>query len=233
MRKTMLALVAAMALAAPLAAADTAAEAEIAAIEAMGKAVSRLDYGSQKDAMRDGYVAMRDRAKAAAERFGGDPATANRLRALQGHAIFNAAQHNDPEWADVAGQKAEILWLVETVEVLAPVLAAGGTQADDDRPNYAFRGAAGQLFNLGTRFRDPRLPDWSATRVLANRYRSNAFPDSDFEKHLLVEALYDHAVLTEDRALIDEADRIAATIREEDLREAVRDMRAKAVASVG
>lgn len=232
MRKTMLALVAAMAFATPLAAADTAVEAEIAAIEAMGETIARLDYDSQKDAMRDGYVAMRDRAKAAAERYGGDPAAANRLRALQGHAIFNAAQHNDPEWADVEGQKAEILWLAETVEVLAPVLAAGAA-GDDDRPNYAFRGAAGQLYTLGVRFRDPRLPNWSATRVLANRYRSKAFPGSDFEKHLLVEALYDHAVLTEDRALIDEADRIAATIREEDLREAVRDMRAKAVASVG
>ncbi|KTE35864.1 hypothetical protein ATE62_15035 [Sphingopyxis sp. HIX] len=220
----------AMALAAPVAAADTAAEAEIAAIEAMGEAIARLDYDSQKDAMRDGYVAMRDRARAAAELYAGDPATANRLRALQGHAIFNAAQHNDPEWADVEGQKAEIIWLAETVEVLAPVLAAG-VAGDDDRPNYAFRGAAGQLYSLGVRFRDPRLPDWSATRVLANRYRSKAFPDSDFEKHLLVEALYDHAVQVKDRGLIDEADGLAATIREEDLREAVQDMRAMALAS--
>jgi hypothetical protein len=230
MRKTMIALVAAMALAAPAAAAEATAEAEVAAIEAIGETVARLDYDTQKDAMRDGYVAMRDRARAAAELYGDDPATANRLRALQGHAIFNAAQHNDPDWADVEGQKAELLWLAETVEVLAPVLAAG-TAGDDDRPNYAFRGAAGQLYTLGLRFHDPRLPDWSATRVLANRYRSKAFPDSDFEKHLLVEALYDHAVLTKDRALIDEADAIVATIREEDLREAVQDMREEAVAS--
>lgn len=214
MRKLMLAaLVAAMAAATPAVAADSAAEAEIAAIEAMPKDIYRLDYKTQKDLMRDRYMAMHDRAKAAAGRFAGDPAAVTRLRTLQGSAIFNVAQHNDPDWADIEGQKAEIAWLVETIEVLAPVLAAGNTP---DGPHYEFRGAAGQLFDHGLRFGDPRFESWSAARVLANRYRVEADPDDWFEKRLLAEALYDHGWLTKNEALTAEAETLFAAIPEDE-----------------
>lgn len=210
MRKTIFsALVAALAIATPVAAVDSAAETEIAAIEAMRRDVDRLDYGTQKDQMRDGYMAMRDRAKAAVARFGKDPETLNRLRTLQGNAIFNVAQHNDPEWDDVEGRKAEIPWLVETIEVLAPVLAAANTP---DGPSYEFRGAAGQLFEHGLRFDDPRFASWSETRVLANRYRVEVDPENWLDKRILAEALYDHGWLTKNPALTAEADKLFAMI---------------------
>lgn len=208
---------------------QTGSAAGQAEVEAIGQMVSDafgLDYGTQKDAMRDAFIRVEARAKASAARFAADPETAMNLRSLQGIGAFYAAQHNDPEWADVDGQKQEIIWLDETVRMLGPVLAARNGDGD----HYEFRGAAGQLFNQGRRFNDPRLPEWSAMRVLANRYRVKAMPDDDFEKHLLVEALYDHALLAKDQALIDEADKIAATITEEDLRDAVREIRGSVAA---
>jgi hypothetical protein len=200
--------------------ADSAAgEAEILAIGEMVSDAFALDYSTQKDQIRDAFIRVEARAKASAVRFAADPDTARSLRALQGIGAFYAAQHNDPEWADIEGQKQEILWLDETVRLLGPVLAA----QDGVGENYEFRGAAGQLFDQGLRFDDPRLAEWSAMRVQANRYRVKAFPDDWFEKLLLAEALYDHGWMTKDKALLDEAAAITATIPEEEMRSSLRD----------
>ncbi|WP_260580886.1 hypothetical protein [Sphingopyxis sp. PET50] len=85
-----------------------------------------------------------------------------------------------------------------------------------------FAAPADQLFDHGLRFEDPRLPEWSAMRVQANRYRVKAIPDDWFEKVLLAEALYDHGWLTGDQALIDEANKIAASLPESEMRGSLR-----------
>ena len=205
----------------------TDADTEIAALDSDMARAFAIDYATQKDAKRDRFLSIRARAKAAAQRFAAYPALAMRLHEIQGVAAFHAAQNNDPEWNDMEGEKAEIVWLNETVTLLAPSLAATGGAVG---PHSEFRGAAGQLVTLGRRYEDPRLRRWSETRVLANRYRVKALPGDDFESHLLVEALYDHGELTGDQVLIAEGDRIAATITEADLRDAVRAMRAAVAA---
>lgn len=205
---------------------STAGEAEILAIGQMVSDAFDLDYSTQKDQIRDAFIKIEARAKASVVRFASDPDTARSLQALQGIGAFYAAQHNDPEWSDIEGQKQEILWLDETVRLLGPVLAAQNGIGE----NYEFRGAAGQLFDQGLRFDDPRLPEWSAMRVQANRYRVKAFPDDWFEKILLAEALYDHGWLTKDKALLIEATAITATIPEEEMRGSLRD-RSDAVAA--
>lgn len=202
--------------------ADSAAgEAEILAIGQMVSDAFDLDYSTQKDAIRDAFIKVEARAKAEAGRFASAPETARSLRALQAIGAFYAAQHNDPDYGDVAGQQQEIAWLDETVRLLGPVLAAQDGQGE----HYEFRGAAGQLFDQGLRFDDPRLAEWSAMRVQANRYRVEAFPDDWFEKLLLAEALYDHGWMTKDKALLDEAAAITATIPEEEMRGSLRDKR--------
>ncbi|WP_144037854.1 hypothetical protein [Sphingopyxis sp. KK2] len=198
-----------------------AGEAEAEAIGQMISDAFALDYSTQKDQIRDAFIKIEARAKASAARFASDPDTARSLQALQGIGAFYAAQHNDPEWSDIEGQKQEILWLDETVRLLGPVLAA----QDGIGENYEFRGAAGQLFDQGLRFDDPRLAEWSAMRVQANRYRVKAFPDDWFEKILLAEALYDHGWMTKDKALLDEAAAIAETIPEDEMRGSLRDKR--------
>ena len=199
--------------------ADSAAgEAEVEAIGQMVSDAFALDYSTQKDAMRDAFIRIEARAKASGTRFAADPETTMHLRSLQAIGAFYAAQHNDPDWADIAGQKQEIAWLDETVHMLGPVLAARNGEGE----HYEFRGAAGQLFDQGLRFADPRLPEWSAMRVQANRYRVQAFPDDWFEKVLLAEALYDHGWLTKNPALIDEANQLVATFPDDELRGSLR-----------
>lgn len=199
--------------------ADSAAgEAEVLAIGQMVSDAFDLDYRTQKDAIRDAFIQIEARAKASGGRFASDPETAMQLRSLQGIGAFYAAQHNDPDYGDVAGQQQEIAWLDETVRMLGPVLAARNGEGE----HYEFRGAAGQLFDQGLRFGDLRLPEWSAMRVQANRYRVKAFPDDWFEKVLLAEALYDHGWLTKNPALTDEANRIAASLPEEEMRGSLR-----------
>ena len=193
-------------------------EAEIEAIGQMVSDAFDLDYGTQKDAIRDAFIQIEARAKASAVRFASDPETSLKLRELQAIGAFYAAQHNDPDYGDVAGQQQEIAWLDETVRLLGPALAARGGDGD----HYEFRGAAGQLFDHGLRFDDPRLAEWSAMRVQANRYRVKAIPDDWFEKVLLAEALYDHGWMTRDQALIDEANRIAASLPADELRGSLR-----------
>jgi len=193
-------------------------EAEIEAIGQMVSDAFDLDYGTQKDAIRDAFIQIEARAKASAVRFASDPETSLKLRELQAIGAFYAAQHNDPDYGDVAGQQQEIAWLDETVRLLGPALAARGGDGD----HYEFRGAAGQLFDHGLRFDDPRLAEWSAMRVQANRYRVKAIPDDWFEKILLAEALYDHGWMTRDQALIDEANRIAASLPADELRGSLR-----------
>ena len=199
--------------------ADSAAgEAEVEAIGQMVSDAFALDYSTQKDAMRDAFIQIEARAKTSGVRFAADAETATHLRSLQAIGAFYAAQHNDPDWADIAGQKQEIAWLDETVRMLGPVLAARNGEGE----HYEFRGAEGQLFDQGLRFADPRLPEWSAMRVQANRYRVKAFPDDWFEKVLLAEALYDHGWLTKNPALIDEANQLVATFPEDEMRGSLR-----------
>lgn len=193
-------------------------EAEIEAIGQMVSDAFDLDYSTQKDAIRDAFIQIEARAKASAVRFASDPETSLKLRELRAIGAFYAAQHNDPDYGDVAGQQQEIAWLDETVRLLGPALAARGGDGD----HYEFRGAAGQLFDHGLRFDDPRLAEWSAMRVQANRYRVKAIPDDWFEKILLAEALYDHGWMTRDQALIDEANRIAASLPADELRGSLR-----------
>lgn len=195
-----------------------AGEAEIEAIGQMVSDAFDLDYSTQKDAIRDAFIQIEGRAGASAVRFASDPEAGLKLRELQAIGAFYAAQHNDPDYGDVAGQQQEIAWLDETVRLLGPALAVRGGDGD----HYEFRGAAGQLFDHGLRFNDPRLAEWSAMRVQANRYRVKAIPDDWFEKILLAEALYDHGWMTRDQALIDEANRIAASLPADELRGSLR-----------
>lgn len=197
---------------------SAAGEAEIEAIGQMVSDAFDLDYSTQKDAIRDSFIQIEARAKASAARFASDPETSLKLRELRAIGAFYAAQHNDPDYGDVAGQQQEIAWLDETVRLLGPALAVRGGDGD----HYEFRGAAGQLFDHGLRFDDPRLAEWSAMRVQANRYRVKAIPDDWFEKVLLAEALYDHGWMTRDQALIDEANRIAASLPADELRGSLR-----------
>ena len=202
--------------------ADSAAgQDELLAIGDLMSQAFRLDYSTQKDEIRDAFIRIEARAKASATRFASDPTAAFRLREQQGVASFYAAQHNDPEWDDVEGQKQEIAWLDETVRLLGPAIA----ERDGGGDHYEFRGAAGQLFDQGVRFDDPRLPSWSAMRVQANRYRVKAFPDDWFEKVLLAEALYDHGWLMKDQAATAEANRITAGIPEDEMRSSLAEKR--------
>ena len=196
-------------------------DAELLAIGDLISAAFRLDYSTQKDQIRDAFIAIEARAAGSATRFADDLETVFRLRELQGVASFYAAQHNDPEWGDIEGQKQEIAWLDQTVRLLAPAIA----EREGGGDHYEFRGAAGQLFDHGVRFNDPRLPLWSEMRVQANRYRVDAFPDDWFEKVLLAEALYDHGWLIGDRAATDEANRIAASIPEDEMRSSLAEKR--------
>ena len=196
-------------------------DAELLAIGDLISAAFRLDYSTQKDQIRDAFIAIEARAAGSATRFADDLETVFRLRELQGVASFYAAQHNDPEWGDIEGQKQEIAWLDQTVRLLAPAIA----EREGGGDHYEFRGAAGQLFDHGVRFNDPRLPLWSEMRVQANRYRVDAFPDDWFEKVLLAEALYDHGWLVGDRAATDEANRIAASIPEDEMRSSLAEKR--------
>lgn len=197
---------------------SAAGEAEVLAIGQMVSDAFDLDYSTQKGAIRDAFIKVEARAKASADRFASDLDTARSLHALQAIGAFYAAQHNDPDYGDLAGQQQEIAWLDETVRLLGPVLAA----RDGAGEHYEFRGAAGQLFDHGLRFDDPRLPEWSAMRVQANRYRVKAIPGDWFEKLLLAEALYDHGWMTKDKALLDEAAAIAATIPDDEMRSSLR-----------
>ena len=196
-------------------------DAELLAIGDLISAAFRLDYSTQKDQIRDAFIAIEARAAGSATRFADDLETVFRLRELQGVASFYAAQHNDPDWGDIEGQKQEIAWLDQTVRLLGPAIA----EREGGGDHYEFRGAAGQLFDHGVRFNDPRLPLWSEMRVQANRYRVDAFPDDWFEKVLLAEALYDHGWLIGDRAATDEANRIAASIPEDEMRSSLAEKR--------
>ena len=196
-------------------------DAELLALGDLISAAFRLDYSTQKDQIRDAFIAIEARAAGSATRFADDLETVFRLRELQGVASFYAAQHNDPDWGDIEGQKQEIAWLDQTVRLLAPAIA----EREGGGDHYEFRGAAGQLFDHGVRFNDPRLPLWSEMRVQANRYRVDAFPDDWFEKVLLAEALYDHGWLVGDRAATDEANRIAASIPEDEMRSSLAEKR--------
>ena len=149
------------------------------------------------------------------------------LLKIVGTSYFGAAQHHDSEW-DTPEDVLDREWLIKTVNALEPVLAARGAF---DAPAYDFRGAAGQLFDHA-RYHDlPELTDWSRMRVLGNRYMlERAGGEDEFERELLAVSLYEHGWLTQNAALIAEAEELYSSFPEDDMPYAVERAREAVIA---
>lgn len=203
-----------------------AADSEIDAIGALMAKATALRPELELEKARALFLEARAQAKAGAERYAADPALAARFRDLQGIATYHAAEAVWHDWDDRAARDAETVWLVEA----AALLAAGVAADPKNGPHEEFRLTGERLFERGIRYADPRLADWSAVRVAANRARVAALPDDSTEKNLLAQALYDHGWLTRDAGATSEAERIVTAMDADDVTFAARDKRAAVAA---
>lgn len=186
---------------------------ELAALDAAISDAYSTPYDQRDEAVQQ-LLRIGARAEAMLAHEGDDVAPELRIRLLSiiGQAYFGAAQHHDSE-LDSEADALDREWLVKTVDALEPVLAALGPM---EGPAYDLRGAAGQLFDHAVYYDLPQLEQWSALRVQANRYMLARMGDDAFEKELLAASLYDHGWMTEDPALIAEADALFDSFPEDD-----------------
>lgn len=186
---------------------------DLAALDAAISDAYSIPFDQRDEAVQQ-LLRIGARAEAMLAQEGDDVTPELRIRLLSiiGEAYFGAAQHHDSELdseADVLDRE----WLVKAVDALEPVLAALGPM---EGPAYDLRGAAGQLFDHAVYYDLPQLEQWSALRVQANRYMLARMEDDAFEKELLAASLYYHGWMTEDPALIAEADKLFDSFPEDD-----------------
>ncbi|MEY4269925.1 MAG: hypothetical protein RLZZ58_1141 [Pseudomonadota bacterium] len=148
------------------------------------------------------YRQARDAAKAALARFGDTPEGAEALRDRLAENAMKAAEHLEPA---TAAEEADMVALLIDA---ADSYAITQTSFDENAQAFDWRNAADQLFDWGLTTADPRLNDWSAGRVRANRERVKRFDrllnGLEFEESMLAMALIDHGWLTKDQAATDE-----------------------------
>lgn len=203
---------AALALAAPLSAADDLTD----RLDVLNSEISEA-YGlgyDNKDEINERLLKVAVEAEALLSEAPQDLDEATRISLLRviGEAYFGAAQHYDTEW----GSEEELIerrWLIKVEAALRPVMEALG---HEDGPAYDYRGATGQLWNHARNNDLPEMVEWSALRVQGNRYMHARRPDDDFEREFLAQSLYEHGWLTSDDALIAEADAIFDSFPEDD-----------------
>ncbi|MCP5397241.1 MAG: hypothetical protein H6918_11015 [Sphingomonadaceae bacterium] len=214
----------ALALSVPLAAQELAVE--VSTLDGRVSEAISLGFDGQVEQANRELLALAAEADSLAESAAmsdGDRAAALRIA---GHAWYYAAQNHDPEWNDEAGQALEVEWLSKALDRLERSRAL---DAANFQSSYEYRGVTGQLWQHGERLQDERWVTWSAARVAANRLRVEEYGDDYFEKNMLAEALFDHGWITGEKAMLAEAEELAASIPDDELKYGVREKR-KAIA---
>jgi hypothetical protein len=190
---------------------DASAEAETAFF-ALDQRMSELfQIDRYEDAARRsaGFAALARDIAAARSRHAGVADWQGPFAEQEGTAWYYAAEANDYEPGDEAGEQQELAFLLAALAVLEPVMA---DKAEAVGPSYEYSNTTSDLAELGRARNDPRWPEWSASKVRAARFRVRVFPGDPVETSPLAEALYDHGWLTQDKAMLAEADRLAEAI---------------------
>ena len=196
-----------------------------------------LDIETQRDEAVRRFLEIAAEAKSAQQRFAGLPEETRRFAEVEGIAFYYAAEYNLIDNADADARALEVSWLLEGINAFERVVTNDVTTYF---PFYEYAGSTSMLFEHGAWLGDPRLPEWSRSKVAATRGRlqQNAASTDDpstlsFEKNALAQALFEYGFLTKDQASIDEANAILAELGEDnidyysaDMRDAVTEGRA-------
>jgi|GEM_PF-2285965 len=174
-----------------------------------------LDYGTQREDSLRLFLAIAEEARVAQLRFAQDPAQVRIFSEREGVFLFYASEYHEFDDDDHEGRLRELGWLVKSVAAIERSLVP---DLDPVFPFYEYRSAAAQLFDQAAWLGDPRLADFAASSVRANRLSlaRYATPDGDgdgestaFEKNMLAQSLYQLGYLTDDAARIAEANALA------------------------
>lgn len=132
---------------------------------------------------------------------------------IAGMAYHAAPEYSDTAWYEVHWESTQNLWHHTAFEYLSTVMAETEGEA---QPLTDYRSVVTRLFDIARYYDLPELERWSGLRVEAERMMVARLGEGDaFAQANLAEALFDHAWLTSDQTLGDEATAIYQALPED------------------
>lgn len=193
------------------------------ALAALQDEAFSLDFATQKEGSLKLLLQLSAEARDAQERFASDPEQVRIFSEREGVALYYASEYHEfGDDNDSEARQRELDWLIRSVDAIERSLVA---DPDPIFPFYEYRIATRELFSQAAWLGDPRLADFAAAAVRANRLSIAQYDPADpsvppktiqFEKNMLAQALYRHGYLTGNAAELAEANALAAELGDED-----------------